>query len=86
VYAPQMVPDSATKTSEMEIRIGLPAMAEQKRNAAGLLALLVQEMHLQLLKTIDLDRRGELWMLIQFGFLLSPVESILPVFDQSLDV
>lgn len=57
----------------------LTPMNEQKRDSSRHLALLMNEVHVQLSKSIYLDDSLEMRMLIEFGFLLLPIEALLPV-------
>ena len=64
----------------------LTAMHKEEWYCGGSLALLMHEMHVDLLESIDGDGRLELWHLIELLLLLSPVEAILPVLCQSLHI
>lgn len=67
-------------------KVLLTAMAEQERDSITVAALLMYEMDVQWLEAIGLDRGLEVGQLVELRFGLSPIEFILPVSFQALDV
>ena len=63
-----------------------PAMDEQQRNTVWRLTFLVYIVDIKFMKAINLDAFTKVGELVKFGLLRPPVESVLPVLGQSLDV
>ena len=62
-------------------------MAEENRNAIGLLAFLMNEMNTEgVLVAIDRNGSGEMRELIQFGFGLPPVVLLLPILYEPSEI
>ncbi len=62
------------------------AMNKEQRNSAFNITPLMHKMHINLSKTINFDLCLEMWKYVQLRFLLLPIETILPVTRQSLDI
>ena len=61
-------------------------MYEEQRYGLGVVALLVEEMNVQRLVSINGDLGLEMGQFVDFSLLFLPVEFILPVFRQSFDI
>ena len=61
-------------------------MNKEQGNRSSGFALLMDEVHVNFTEAIHLDFRLELWMLVELGLLPLPIEAILPVVCQSLDI
>ena len=61
-------------------------MNKEQRDGSSSVTLLVYKMHIHILKSINCDFGLELRQTVQLRFLLSPVEAILPMSCQPLDV
>ncbi len=61
-------------------------MAEEERDRISALALLVNEMDLEVLESVHSNGGHELGECVQLFFVLPPIVSILPVGSQALDI
>jgi len=61
-------------------------MNKEQRNGAFNITYLMHKMHINLLKAINLNLCLEMRKFVQLRFLPLPVETILPVTYQSLDI
>ena len=70
-------------TPHSQFRSQLTSMNKEKGDSAINRTPLMDEMHIHFFESIDHHFRLELRKLIQFGFLLFPIESVLPIICQS---
>lgn len=61
-------------------------MGEEQRDCTLYIALLVHEMYIQRLEPVNLYSSLEIWQLVELSFLLSPIEILPPIGDQSFHV